>query len=112
MMPGFVDVTSWSNEQIRRLGHADDDEPTYRNPYAYRKPTTVVKETFSYKTAKRKRGTFSSKKIKDIRDGEWVNTIHRETLKDEPSDIFRKFGKMPDKLYEITTISGRKIKAY
>lgn len=43
MMPGFVDVTGWSSEEIRRLGHADDyDEETnrisYRNPYAYRKP--------------------------------------------------------------------------
>ena len=52
-----------------------------------------------------------TKKIKDIQDGEWVNTVHRDKLIDEPSDIYRKFGKMPDKLYEITTISGRKIKA-
>lgn len=52
-----------------------------------------------------------TKKIKDIQDGEWVNTVHREKLVDEPSDMFRKFGKMPDKLYEITTASGRKIKA-
>lgn len=43
-MPGFVDVTGWSSEEVRRLGHADDyDEETNRksfsrNPYAYRKP--------------------------------------------------------------------------
>lgn len=24
MMPGFVDVTGWTSEQVRRLGHADD----------------------------------------------------------------------------------------
>jgi DNA-directed RNA polymerase beta subunit len=52
-----------------------------------------------------------SKKIKDIRNGDWVNTVNRETLLDEPSDMYQYFSKMPDKLYEITTISGRKIKA-
>lgn len=48
-MPGFVDVTGWSNEDVRRLGHADDyDEPMqYRNPYAYRKPQPK-KPVFSY----------------------------------------------------------------
>ena len=51
------------------------------------------------------------KKIKDIKDGEWVNTVNPETLLDEPSDIHSFFSKMPDKLFEITTISGRKIKA-
>ena len=52
-----------------------------------------------------------TKKIKDIRDGDWVNTVNRTTLLDEPSDMHSWFCKMPDKLYEITTISGRKIKA-
>lgn len=28
-MPGFVDVTGWTSEQVRRLGHADDD---YQEP--------------------------------------------------------------------------------
>ena len=51
------------------------------------------------------------KKIKDMRDGDWVNTVHRENLTDEPSPIHSFFSKMPDKLFEITTISGRKIKA-
>ena len=52
-----------------------------------------------------------SKKIKEIKDGDWVNTVHRESLLDEPSDVYQFFGKMPDHLFEITTISGRKIKA-
>ena len=52
-----------------------------------------------------------TKKIKDIRDGDWVNTVNRETLLDEPSDMYQFFSRMPDKLFEITTISGRKIKA-
>jgi DNA-directed RNA polymerase beta subunit len=51
------------------------------------------------------------KKIKDMKDGDRVNTVNPETLLDEPSDIHSFFSKMPDKLYEITTISGRKIKA-
>ena len=51
------------------------------------------------------------KKMKDMRDGDWVNTVNRESLMDEPSPIHSFFSKMPDKLYEITTISGRKIKA-
>ena len=52
-----------------------------------------------------------TKKIRDIRDGEWVNTVNRTTLQDEPSPIHSWFCKMPDKLYEITTVSGRTIKA-
>ena len=52
-----------------------------------------------------------SKRIKDIKNGDWVNTVNRESLLDEPSDIHSFFSKIPDKLYEITTISGRKIKA-
>jgi DNA-directed RNA polymerase beta subunit len=51
------------------------------------------------------------KKIKDMKDGDRVTTVNPETLCDEPSDIHSFFRKMPDKLFEITTISGRKIKA-
>jgi DNA-directed RNA polymerase beta subunit len=52
-----------------------------------------------------------SKQIKDIKNGDWVNTVNRKTLMDEPSDMHNYFCKMPDKLFEIKTISGRKIKA-
>jgi len=51
------------------------------------------------------------KKIKDMNDSDRVTTVNPETLRDEPSDIHSFFCKMPDKLFEITTISGRKIKA-
>ena len=51
------------------------------------------------------------KQLKDMNDGDRVNTVNTETLLDEPSDIHSFFCKMPDKLFEITTISGRKIKA-
>jgi len=51
------------------------------------------------------------KQIKNMCDGEKVNTVNPNTLLDEPSDIHSFFCKMPDKLFEITTISGRKIKA-
>ena len=42
-MPGFVDVTGWSSEEVRRLGHADDyDDVDFqprrsfnRKPYGY-----------------------------------------------------------------------------
>jgi DNA-directed RNA polymerase beta subunit/intein/homing endonuclease len=51
------------------------------------------------------------KKMKDMIDGDRVNTVNPETLFDEPSDIYSCFSKMPDRLFEITTISGRKIKA-
>jgi DNA-directed RNA polymerase beta subunit len=53
----------------------------------------------------------TTKKIKDMNDGDRVTTVNPVTLLDEPSDIHSFFCKMPDKLYEITTISGRKIKA-
>jgi DNA-directed RNA polymerase beta subunit/intein/homing endonuclease len=51
------------------------------------------------------------KKIKDMKNGDFVNTVNPTSLLDEPSDIHSFFSKMPDKLFEITTISGRKIKA-
>lgn len=51
------------------------------------------------------------KQIKNMKDGDKVNTVNPETLLDEPSDIHSFFCKMPDKLFELTTISGRKIKA-
>ncbi len=53
-MPGFVDVSNMTAEEVRRLGHADDyDEGSYersylnRNPYAYRRPQPK-KPSFSY----------------------------------------------------------------
>lgn len=52
-----------------------------------------------------------SRQIKDIKDGDWVNTVNRKSLMDEPSDMHNYFCKMPDKLFEMKTISGRKIKA-
>lgn len=52
-----------------------------------------------------------SRMIKDVKDGDWVNTVNRESLLDEPSDIYNYFCKMPDKLFQIKTISGRTIKA-
>jgi hypothetical protein len=54
-MPGFVDVSNMTSEEVRRMGHADDyDEETnrrsYRNPYAYRKPTkTYMPVSLDYK---------------------------------------------------------------
>lgn len=52
-----------------------------------------------------------SRKMRDMKDGDAVNTVNKETLKDEPSRIHSYFSKIPDKLFELTTISGRKIKA-
>jgi hypothetical protein len=49
-MPGFVDVTGWSREDIRRLGHADDEDEviTYpRKTFSFRK-TKPATPTFSY----------------------------------------------------------------
>jgi DNA-directed RNA polymerase beta subunit len=51
------------------------------------------------------------KYIKDMVDGDSVLTVNPESLVDQPSDIHSFFCKMPDKLFEITTVSGRKIKA-
>lgn len=42
-MPGFVDVSGMTYEDVRRMGHSDDyDKPFVRNPYAYRKPVSTV----------------------------------------------------------------------
>lgn len=51
------------------------------------------------------------KQIKDMVDGDRVLTVHPESLVEQPSYIHSFFCKMPDKLFKITTISGRKIKA-
>jgi len=53
-MPGFVDVTGWSKEDIRRLGHADDADDTYtytRKPYSLPKPLKQ-KVMFTYESDK------------------------------------------------------------
>jgi DNA-directed RNA polymerase beta subunit len=51
------------------------------------------------------------KYIKDMVDGDIVNTVNPNTLIDEPSDIHSFFSNMPDNLFEIKTVHGRKIKA-
>ena len=51
------------------------------------------------------------KKIKDINDGEWVNTIDPSNLNPEPSSIHDYFEVMPPQLFELVTKSGRTIKA-
>jgi DNA-directed RNA polymerase beta subunit len=51
------------------------------------------------------------KKIKDLKNGDNVMTIHRETLHDEPSEIYNFFSIMPDKLFELTTKNGLIINA-
>jgi DNA-directed RNA polymerase beta subunit len=51
------------------------------------------------------------RKIMDIVDGDTVTTINRETLKEEPSKIYNKFACMSKKLLQITTPSGRTVKA-
>jgi DNA-directed RNA polymerase beta subunit len=51
------------------------------------------------------------KQIRHIRDGDLVNTVHRKTLQDQSSTMHNYFSKMPDRLFEITTVSGRTIKA-
>ena len=49
-------------------------------------------------------------KIKDIKNGDNVLTANPVTLEEEPSDMDRWFERMPDKVLEIKTISGRSLK--
>jgi intein/homing endonuclease len=51
----------------------------------------------------------STKLIKDMTNADTVTTVNKE-YKTEASEIYRWFSKMPDKLYEIITMSGRKLK--
>ena len=51
------------------------------------------------------------KQIIDVKDGDLVSTVNITTLCEQASQIYNKFGRMSSKLYEIKTISGRKIKA-
>ena len=52
-----------------------------------------------------------SKKIESLRNNNMVNTIHREDLQDDPSDIYHYFKIYSKSLFKITTSSGRTIKA-
>jgi len=57
-MPGFVDVSNMTNEEVRRMGHADDyDEPTYSQSTSQKytgrawspmQSNKVVKPTFNF----------------------------------------------------------------
>ena len=53
---------------------------------------------------------YSVNKIRDMKDDDEVITINPKTLEEEPSKITNKFKLIPKQLYEITTISNRKIK--
>jgi DNA-directed RNA polymerase beta subunit/intein/homing endonuclease len=52
-----------------------------------------------------------TKLMKDIVNGDYVSAVNSKTLGLEPTFTFNKFGRMPEKLLEIITTSGRKIKA-
>jgi hypothetical protein len=39
-MPGFIDVTGWTSEEVRRLGHADDYDEGEHTPRGGRRPQT------------------------------------------------------------------------
>ena len=41
-MPGFVDVTGWTAEEVRRLGHADDADETYQPRQTWKPRTRPV----------------------------------------------------------------------
>jgi DNA-directed RNA polymerase beta subunit len=48
--------------------------------------------------------------IKNIKDGENVMTVYKDTLKEQPSEIHKYFSRESDNIIEINTISGRKLK--
>ena len=53
----------------------------------------------------------SVKRIKDLKEGiDEVMTINPVTLEKEKSHFYNKFNTLPEKLYEIETISGRTVK--
>ena len=57
-MPGFVDVTGWTAEEVKRLGQIDDEDPrdsnyshrnlARRNPYGYNKNTYAKPASVKY----------------------------------------------------------------
>ena len=40
-MPGFVDVTGWSKQEIQRLGHEDDDTPDTKTVFRVKKEPNI-----------------------------------------------------------------------
>jgi DNA-directed RNA polymerase beta subunit len=52
-----------------------------------------------------------TKLIKNMNNNDFINSVNPTSLMDEPSSIHSYFCKMPLNLFEVTTLSGRKIKA-
>ena len=47
-MPGFIDVTGWTSEEVRRLGHADDyDEEQYKPRQTWQPKARPVSVSYS-----------------------------------------------------------------
>lgn len=86
-MPGFVDVTHMSNEEVRRMGHADDyDEPETWRPRARTNPVPQVGHAVSDVWA----AACAAQRINDGYFKEYVYEHISENLAEPPAIVKRK----------------------
>ncbi len=97
--PGFIDVSGWSSEQVRRLGHEDDDyeEPRRNYGYGYNRPAAkpVLKGYYFYNVGPADEHDATAIGLKKTKSGKWALAVyntsgHSTTVKKQSAD--RAFG--------------------
>lgn len=112
-MPGFVDVTGWTSEEVRRLGHADDDydeQPRQRTRQA-------VPASLKYTVSDVWAAAAAAHRVNDgyVKDEtyEWNDqTQTRVLLKRRNRDIMVEFLANPDRILAEDVERGEQVRNF
>ncbi len=85
-MPGFVDVTGWTSEEVRRLGHADDYDEVAYQPRGSRRTLPQVGYTVSDVWA----AACAAQRINGGYFKEYVYEQYSDNLAEPPAIVKRK----------------------
>ncbi len=98
-MPGFIDVTGWTGEEVRRLGHADEDDndPTviaHNRRYARGRYTRPAQPVISYSVDTVWGAAARAHRINNgyFKDGVWEvcpSTGHNKRVKEPNRDLVK-----------------------
>ena len=93
-MPGFVDVTGWTSEEIRRLGHADDTDETYQPRQTWKPKTRPVGDKHSVDNvwgaavaAQRMNGSYVKETMYKLDENTNTTVVHKLRNRDIMVDI-------------------------
>ena len=93
-MPGFVDVTGWTSEEVRRLGHADDADETYQPRQTWKPRAKPAGVTFSADNvwgaavaAQRINGSYVKEPVMVYDESTQSNTVIKRKNRDIMHDI-------------------------